>query len=45
MEVAPLACLTPKAIISESFEIKQNDKNYKLNIEIKDKDIALNILD
>ena len=42
MEVAPLA---PKEKISESFEIKQNDNNYKLNLEIINKDITLNILD
>ena len=45
MEVAPLVCITPKETFSEYFEIKQNDKNYKLNLEIINKDITLNILE
>ena len=33
MEDAPLpTTMTPKETISESFEIKQNENNYKLNI-------------
>ena len=36
MEDAPLPALydTPKEQISQSFEIKQNNNNYKLNIKI-----------
>ena len=47
MEVAaPLPGVsTPKESISEYFEIKQDDNNYKLNIKIIDQDIILNILD
>ena len=47
MEVAaPLPGIsTPKESISEYFEIKQDDNNYKLNIKIIDQDIILNILD
>ena len=33
MEDAP-SPMTPKEEIKESFEIKQEEKNYKLNIEI-----------
>ena len=47
MEVAaPLPGVsTPKESISEYFEIKQDDNNYKLNIKIIKQDIILNILD
>ena len=47
MEVAaPLPGVsTPKESISEYFEIKQDDNNYKLNIKIIRQDIILNILD
>ena len=47
MEVAPLPSTyeTPKEHILESFEIKQNENIYKLNIEIINKDIVLNILE
>ena len=47
MEVAaPLPGVsTPKESISEYFEIKQDDNNYKLNIKIISQDIILNILD
>ena len=45
MEKAPLPCIpTPKESISEYFEIKQNDNNYKLNIKVINQDIILNIL-
>ena len=45
MEDAPLTTiLTPKETISETFEINQDDKNYKLNISIINKDITLNLL-
>ena len=36
---------TPKKTIKESFEINQKEKNYKLNIEIIDQEIILNLLD
>ena len=36
---------TPKESISEYFEIKQDDNNYKLNIKAINQDIILNILD
>ena len=41
MEVAPLPSTyeTPKEHILESFEIKQDENIYKLNIEIINKDI------
>ena len=46
MDDAPLpATLTPKEEISESFEIKQDKNNYKLNIKIINKDIILNLKD
>ena len=47
MEVAaPLPGVsTPKESISEYFEIKQDDNNYKLNIKVINQDIILNILD
>ena len=46
MEDAPLPLITtPKEVISEFFEIKQDKKNYKLNIEIINQDIILNLLD
>ena len=47
MEVAPLPSTyeTPKEHILESFEIKQDENIYKLNIEIINKDIVLNILE
>ena len=46
MEDAPLPITpTPKKEIKESFEINQNEKNYKLNIGIIDQDIILNLLD
>ena len=45
MEDAPLTTiLTPKETISETFEINQDDKNYKLNISIINQDITLNLL-
>jgi len=46
MEDAPLPITpTQKKEIKESFEINQNEKNYKLNIGIIDQDIILNLLD
>ena len=46
MEEAPLPTgLTPKEEISESFEIKQDNINYKLNIKAINQDIILNLLD
>jgi hypothetical protein len=46
MEKAPLPCVsTPKESISEYFEIRQDDSNYKLNINVINQDIILNILD
>ena len=46
MEDAPSPMtLTPKEEIKESFEIKQEEKNYKLNIEIINQEIILNVLD
>ena len=43
MEVAPLPAITPKESEKESFTIKQNSKIYKLNIEIQNQNIILNI--
>ena len=46
MEDAPLPITpTPKKEIKESFEINQDEKNYKLNIGMIDQDIILNLLD
>ena len=46
MEEAPLPTgLTPKEEISESFEIKQDNINYKLNIKAINQDIILHLLD
>ena len=46
MEDAPLPIIqTPKEEHKESFEIKQQEKNYKLNINIINQEIILNILD
>ena len=46
MEDAPLPIImTPKESISESFEIKQEEKNYKLTIIIINQDITLDLLD
>ena len=46
MEDAPLpVSVTPKEIISESFKINQDKNIYKLNIEIINQDIILNLLD
>ena len=45
MEVAPLPFLTPKESIKEAFEIKQDSKIYKLNIEIENQNIILNLSD
>ena len=46
MDDAPLpVTLTPKEEISESFEIKQDKNNYKLDIKIINKDIILNLKD
>ena len=46
MEDAPLpTTMTPKETFSESFEIKQDKNNYKLNIEIINQDIILNLKD
>jgi hypothetical protein len=44
MEEAPLAYQTPKEQKTEFFEINQKDNNYKLNIEIINQVIILNIL-
>ena len=45
MEDTPLPIfMTAKEIISESFEIKQKEKNYKLKVEIINENIYLNIL-
>ena len=45
MEEAPLpTTITPKEEISESFEIKQDKYNYKLNIKIVEQDIILNLI-
>ena len=43
MEVTQLYCITPKEIISESFEIKQGKKLYNLKIEIENKNISFNL--
>ena len=44
MKEAPLPSITsPKEKISESFELKQDEKNYLLNIEIINQDIILNL--
>ena len=46
MEDAPLPIIqTQKEEHKESFEIKQQEKNYKLNINIINQEIILNILD
>ena len=46
MEEAPLPSIsTPKETISESFEIKQEEKIYKLNVIIINQDINLVLLD
>ena len=46
MEDTPLqTILAPKDIITESFEIKQDKDNYKLNINVFNQDIALNLLE
>ena len=46
MEYAPLpTILTPKEEIKKSFEIKQEEDTYKLNIKIINQEITLNILD
>jgi len=46
MDISPLTFENPEVNnISESFEFNQDDNNYKLNIEIIDKDIILNILE
>ena len=42
---APLTFDNPKENISESFELKQDDNNYKLNIKIIKKDIIINLLE
>ena len=44
MEDAP-SPITPQEDVKESFEIKQEEKNYKLNIEIINQEIILNVLD
>ena len=45
MDDAPLPIIqTPKEEIKESFEIRQEDKNYILNINIINQEIILNIL-
>ena len=45
MEVAPLPFLTPEVSIKETFEIKEDSKIYKLNIEIENQNIILNLSD
>ena len=46
MKESPLPSITsPKEKISESFELKQDEKNYLLNIEIINQDIILNLVD
>ena len=46
MKEAPLpSIITPKEKLSESFELKQDEKNYLLNIEIINQDIILNLVD
>ena len=46
MEDAPLPIfMTPKETISDLFEIKQKEKNYKLKVEIINENIYLNILE
>ena len=45
MEVAPLPFLTPEVSIKETLEIKQDSKIYKLNIEIENQNIILNLSD
>ena len=45
MEVAPLPLvMTPKEEISEFFEIKQGENNYKLTIKIINQDISINLI-
>lgn len=44
MEVAPLPCITPKELISQSFEINQENKIYKLNIKVENNQtISMNL--
>ena len=46
MEGAPLPfSQTPKEEIKKSYEIKQEDDNFLINIKIINQDIILNILD
>ena len=46
MDEAPLPTMfTPKEAITESFEIKQDKDNYKLNINVFNIDIVLNLFD
>ena len=46
MEDTPLqTILAPKDIINESFEIKQDKDNYKLNINVFNQDIVLNLFE
>ena len=46
MEEAPLPeIITPKETITESFEIKQTERDYKLNLLIINQEITLNLLD
>ena len=40
-----MTCDNPKENTSESFELKQDDNNYKLNIKIINNDIIINILE
>ena len=44
MEDAP-SPITPQEDVKESFEIKQEENNYKLNINIINQELTLNILD
>lgn len=45
MEVGPLPItIAPKEEISESFTIKQDKCNYKLNIKAIEQDITLNLI-
>ena len=46
MDEAPLPTMfTPKETITESFEIKQDKDNFKLNINVFNQDIILNLLE
>ena len=46
MEGAPLPfSQTPKEEIKKSYEIKQEDDNFLINIKIINQDIILNVLD